>query len=155
MPANDFEKQVQQIFDDFRLKPSQEVWPEVQKHIGKSKRKRRFAFWLFFGALLLGSGAFWFIKNEQHSNSIINTSGKNAQPNNGSNTSAGEIAVVVNPDNQVDSLDDLPLPESLSSNTVTTPSKQNSDVNKQENDNTPLSIQHSKNEKKEIYNKPE
>lgn len=64
MPANDFEKQVQQIFEDLRMKPSQEVWPKVEERIKKDKRRRRFIIWLPLLTLLLGAGGYWLFQND-------------------------------------------------------------------------------------------
>lgn len=55
MRENEFEKRVQQKMGDFNLRPSEEVWTEIERRIRKEK-KRRFIFWgpLFF--LLAGGG---------------------------------------------------------------------------------------------------
>jgi len=45
MPENDFEKQVQQLFSDMKLKPSDAVWPKVRERI-KEKKRRRVLVWL-------------------------------------------------------------------------------------------------------------
>ena len=56
MPVNNFEKQVQQKMDELQLRPSAEVWEEVEKRIRKEKRRRRFIIWFFlFGVLALGT----------------------------------------------------------------------------------------------------
>lgn len=60
MPVNDFEKQVQQKMDELQLRPSGEVWTEVEKRIRKEKQRRRFVLWFFVtGLLLLGGTAWW------------------------------------------------------------------------------------------------
>jgi hypothetical protein len=56
MPVNDFEKQVQQKMDELQLRPSAEVWEEVEKRIRKEK-KRRIIFWLPLLLLLVAGGA--------------------------------------------------------------------------------------------------
>ncbi len=60
MPVNDFEKQVQQKMDELQLRPSAEVWEEVEKRIRKEKKRRWFILWFFiFGVLLLGGTGWW------------------------------------------------------------------------------------------------
>jgi hypothetical protein len=44
MPVNEFEKQVQQKMDELQLRPSTEVWEEVEKRIRKEKKRR----WLHY-----------------------------------------------------------------------------------------------------------
>ena len=62
MPVNDFEKQVQQKMDELQLRPSAEVWEEVEKRIRKEKKRRWFILWFFiFGALLLGGTGWWLM----------------------------------------------------------------------------------------------
>ncbi|MBK5272179.1 MAG: hypothetical protein JJE22_14310, partial [Bacteroidia bacterium] len=52
MPANEFEKKVQQRMEQLNLAPSDEVWLEVERRIRKEKKRRRFIIWFFlFGAL--------------------------------------------------------------------------------------------------------
>jgi hypothetical protein len=60
MPVNDFEKQVQRKMDELQLRPSGEVWEEVEKSIRKDKKRRRVIFWFFiFCAMLAGGSAWW------------------------------------------------------------------------------------------------
>ena len=63
MPENDFEKQVQQLFDELRLKPSAEVWPKVSSRIRNEKGRKRALIWLPLALLLLGSGGYWLLQN--------------------------------------------------------------------------------------------
>jgi hypothetical protein len=66
MPVNNFEKLVQQKMDELQLRPSAEVWEEVEKRIRKEKRRRRFILWFFlFGALSLSGAAWWVIDNNK------------------------------------------------------------------------------------------
>ena len=64
MPENDFEKNVQQLFDGLKLKPSDEVWAHVHSRLQKDKRRRRFILWVPSLLLLLGAGGYWIIKQE-------------------------------------------------------------------------------------------
>lgn len=63
MPENDFEKQVQQLFNDMRLKPSDAVWPKVSNRIRKGKSRRRAFVWLPLALLLMGTGGYWLLQN--------------------------------------------------------------------------------------------
>ncbi len=56
MPDNEFEKQVQQKMDELQLRPSGQVWEEVEKRIRKEKKRRVVFFWLPLLALLLAGG---------------------------------------------------------------------------------------------------
>jgi hypothetical protein len=66
MPANEFEKQVQQQMDDFQLNPSASVWKKVEKQIQKKKRRRIIFFILlpvFLG--LLGYSIYHYLYTGQ------------------------------------------------------------------------------------------
>jgi len=54
MPANEFEKHVQERLDDFQLNPSAAVWKNVEAQI-RNKKKRRFVFF-FLLHLIIGMG---------------------------------------------------------------------------------------------------
>ena len=58
MPENDFEKQVQQLFNELRLKPSAEVWPKVSSRIRKEKGRKKAFIWIPLALLLLGAGGY-------------------------------------------------------------------------------------------------
>lgn len=59
MPENDFEKQVQQSFEELRIKPSEEVWSKVYNRIQKDKYRKRTLFWIPAALLLLSAGGYW------------------------------------------------------------------------------------------------
>jgi len=51
MAVNEFEKKVQKMMDEFKLRPSEEVWQNVEKNIALRKRKRRIIFFMVFSCL--------------------------------------------------------------------------------------------------------
>ena len=55
MQENEFEKQVKQKMDEFRLRPSEPVWLEIRKKLQR-KRRRRMLLFLPLAALLLAGG---------------------------------------------------------------------------------------------------
>lgn len=58
MSDRDFEKQVQQEMDGFKLRPSASVWVEVEKNIRRDKRRRRAIIWIPLGLLFLLAGGY-------------------------------------------------------------------------------------------------
>ena len=61
MPANEFEKRVQESLDELRVKPSDEVWSRVASQISNDKHRRRGFLWLTFLFLIIGSATYWSI----------------------------------------------------------------------------------------------
>ncbi len=59
MAANEFEKNIRGLMDDFKLQPSGEVWPRVESEIREKKKRRRIIFALFFGALGLAIASYF------------------------------------------------------------------------------------------------
>ncbi|MGN6493337.1 MAG: hypothetical protein ACTHLE_15155 [Agriterribacter sp.] len=79
MPENEFEKQVQQIFGDMRLKPSDAVWSKVRERVSHEKKRRRMLVWLPAALLLLGGGMYWALdtnnslqKNKHEAEAVAN-----------------------------------------------------------------------------------
>lgn len=62
MSDHEFEKQVQLKMDQFRLRPSNAVWTEVEKNIRRDKRRRRMIMWLPIALLFLGAGGYFVMK---------------------------------------------------------------------------------------------
>ena len=48
MEQNNFEKNVQQKLDELKIPPSDAVWTNIEKRIGKKHKDRRAIFILFF-----------------------------------------------------------------------------------------------------------
>ncbi len=74
MEQNNFEKNVQQKMDELKIAPSESVWTNVEKRIGKKDKNRRLIFIIFFLFLFLLSGGYWLInssKNNQKNNQQI------------------------------------------------------------------------------------
>src|SRR5882672_5980406 len=66
MAANEFEKNVRKEMDEFKLHPSEEVWPKVEERIREKKRKRRILFFILFSSIALmlaGYGLYNFSGN--------------------------------------------------------------------------------------------
>lgn len=58
MAANEFEKNVQRVMDDFKLHPSDEVWQKVEERIRENKRRRRIIFFIVFSFVALTLGGY-------------------------------------------------------------------------------------------------
>lgn len=72
MPANEFEKQVQQKLEELQIRPTATVWSEVESQLRKEKKRRRIIlfWWLLPVLLATGGGAYYFI-NQQQNNPVI------------------------------------------------------------------------------------
>lgn len=60
MPENEFEKQVQQRLDSLQLRPSGEVWDEVERRIRRERKRRLILIWFAFAFLLLTGATSWY-----------------------------------------------------------------------------------------------
>lgn len=58
MPENDFEKQVKLLNEQWKLKPSEEVWTKVSRQIQREKRRRYLFVWIPLLLLMIGGG-YW------------------------------------------------------------------------------------------------
>ena len=70
MAANEFEKNVRKEMDEFKLHPSEEVWPKIEERIREKKRKRRIIFFILFSSIALmlgGYGIYNFSGNKTRS----------------------------------------------------------------------------------------
>ncbi len=63
MSVNNFENKVQQKMENLLLKPTAQVWEDVERRINE-KKKRRIIFWFLFPGLLLLSGGGWWLMNQ-------------------------------------------------------------------------------------------
>ncbi len=91
MEQNNFEKNIQYTLDELKIPPSDSVWANVEKSIGKKDKKRKYAFLLLFLFLILASGGIWWFNSETHqqqkSNSISVVSKKSSKPTNAPDSS--------------------------------------------------------------------
>ncbi|MEO6843615.1 MAG: hypothetical protein ABI184_00505, partial [Ginsengibacter sp.] len=72
MEQNNFEKNVQQKLEELKIPPSDAVWDNVEKKIGKKKRDRRLIFILFFLILFLLSGGYWLFHSTRNDSELQN-----------------------------------------------------------------------------------
>lgn len=83
MPANEFEKRVQEKMEELKLSPSGEVWMEVERRIKKEKKKRRFLIWFIFLFMVLGGAtvtALWVSKNNKNQIILSNEKDRKTSP---------------------------------------------------------------------------
>ncbi len=104
MPENDFEKQVQRLFDELRIKPSENVWPLVQNRVKRDKHRRRIFLWLPAALVALVAGGYWAIQSlpgaaaiSEHSSTATkqttaSSSGETATTPSDASPSASDIA---------------------------------------------------------------
>lgn len=59
MQENEFEKQVKQRMDEFRLRPSEPVWAEIRKELIRKRRRRLLVLIPLFTALMAGGYFAW------------------------------------------------------------------------------------------------
>ncbi len=71
MPANEFEKQLQQKMDEFRPEPSADVWKKVEEEIRKKKRRRIIIFFILPTALLLLAYSVYYFSTSNSKNEIV------------------------------------------------------------------------------------
>src|SRR5689334_3392979 len=58
MAENEFEKNVRQEMDEFKVHPSGEVWSKIEERIREKNRKRRILFFILFPAIALMLGGY-------------------------------------------------------------------------------------------------
>ena len=58
MAANEFEKNVRREMDEFKVHPSEEVWPKIEERIREKNRKRRVLFFVLFSSIALMLGGY-------------------------------------------------------------------------------------------------
>jgi hypothetical protein len=91
MEQNNFEKDIQQKMGELKIAPSDSVWPNIEKHIGKKKKERRAIFIIIAFLLFLSLGGLWFINsktnNQQKNEPIANILEKGSKPTNNPDSS--------------------------------------------------------------------
>ncbi len=74
MRENEFDKGVKELMGEFRLQPSAQVWPEVERRIRERKRRRILIFWFLLAGVLLGAaGTWWYIQSGETTDRKIST----------------------------------------------------------------------------------
>jgi Outer membrane protein beta-barrel domain len=71
MPANEFEKQVQQKMDEFQPEPSASVWQKVEEDIRKKKRRRIIFFFILPAAIALMTLSVYYFSNNGNKKNVI------------------------------------------------------------------------------------
>jgi hypothetical protein len=66
MEQNNFEKNVQHKLDELKIPPSDAVWANVEKHIGKKHKDRKLIFILFIVTVILLSGGYWLFNSTKN-----------------------------------------------------------------------------------------
>jgi hypothetical protein len=66
MEQNNFEKNVQQKLDELKIAPSDSVWTNVEKRIGKKDKDRKLVFILFFLILFLLTGGYFLFNSTKN-----------------------------------------------------------------------------------------
>jgi hypothetical protein len=90
MEQNNFEKNVQQKLDELKFPPSDSVWANVEKRIGKKDKDKKLIFILFFLILFLLSGGYWLLnstKNNTQQKHQLSEVKKASKPINNGNSS--------------------------------------------------------------------
>lgn len=85
MPENEFDKQVKSMMDDLKLRPSESVWPDVEKRIRENRRRRRafIIFPLLAGIILLGyAGTQYFLSKSENPRPGVNSTNETSTTEN-------------------------------------------------------------------------
>src|SRR6185437_588135 len=96
MEQNNFENNVQQKLDELKISPSDAVWTNIEKRIGKKRKDRRVIFILFFLILFLLSGGYWLFnsgKNNQQNQSVSNLVKSDSKQANNYDSSLNKSAI--------------------------------------------------------------
>lgn len=59
-----FEQKIEEKMVEFKLKPTDLVWSQVEKRIQQEKKRRAFFWWIFVGMIMAGTAIQYFISNE-------------------------------------------------------------------------------------------
>ena len=97
MGQNNFEKSVQQKLDELKIPPSDSVWTDIEKHIGKKDKDGKLIIIFFFLTVILLSGAYWLFnstKNNVSQSHQISQLKKDNKPTNNEDPSFRESEII-------------------------------------------------------------
>ena len=99
MEQNNFEKNVQQKLGELKVPPSDSVWTNVEKQIGKKDKDRTVVFIFFFFILFLLCGGYWLLnssKNSGQQKHQLSEVKKDSKPTNNNNSSLQKSESIIN-----------------------------------------------------------
>ncbi len=106
MRENEFEKRVQQKMGDFNLRPSADVWTEVERRIRKEKKRRFIVWWPLFFLLAAGGIATGiFLTNKKGKDETIVAGSKKTNTPTQSSLEKTMIPETVNNSNSINNTD--------------------------------------------------
>ncbi len=83
MQENEFEKQVKQLMDDFKVAPSGEAWEKLSRKLDEKRRRRLpFIFLLVLGLCVAGFLVFYTVEKQPPASAIITKPGNDTSANN-------------------------------------------------------------------------
>jgi len=122
MEQNNFEKDIQQKMGDLKIAPSDSVWPNIEKHIGKKNKERRPIFIIIFFLLFLSLGGFWFINsktnNQQKNEPIASILKKGSKPTNNIDSSLNQKMIDKVISSKPDTASIIPNNSKIKSNSI-------------------------------------
>jgi hypothetical protein len=78
MPVNEFEKQVQKIMSELKLRPSAPSWDNIESELRKKRERRRLVIIWFVTLFLFLAGGLWLIVGTDHSKSTAKNDSGNS-----------------------------------------------------------------------------
>ena len=69
MELNNFEKKVQRKLDELKIPPSDTVWANVEKRLGKKEKDKKFFLLFLFLILFLLPAGYWLWNSSQNNSS--------------------------------------------------------------------------------------
>jgi len=150
---NEFERLLKEKAERFELKPSPEVWQEVQSAIQK-KRRRVFAWWLMAAALfaVLGTGTFFMLENKSHQPATSTAAENNPDRNNSVANNSSSKKSNTEKNSPASSNNDNTSETQNKSADITPSNNQGEKISKKQDENARQLVASSKNSKEEFTN---